>query len=63
LFSPSVTHATYSAAAANPIGSFPAEILSSSAVCKIFVAFLFVFSDNPALLAILEIQLRKCSEM
>ena len=26
-------------------------------LCKIFVAFLFVFSDNPALLAILEIQL------
>jgi len=57
LFSPFVTHATYDAAAANPMGSLPDEIFKSSALCKILVAFLFAFSDNPALLAILAIHL------
>src|ERR671919_1761896 len=53
LFSPFITQATYNAAAASPIGSLPAEILPSSAFFRISRALRFVFSDRPALLAIL----------
>jgi len=42
------------AAAAIPIGSFPATMPSFFALFSILIAFRFVFSPSPAILAILD---------
>ena len=54
LFPPDVIHARYNAAAAIPIGSFPATIPSFFALFKRLIAFRLVFSPSPAILAILD---------
>ena len=45
--------ARYNAAAAIPIGSFPATMPSFFALFSILIAFRLVFSPSPAILAIL----------
>ena len=57
LFPPSEIHARYNAAAANPVGSFPATTPIFFAFLRISTAFRYVFSPNPATLAILGIPL------
>ena len=57
LFPPSVMQARYNAAAANPVGSFPATTPIFFAYLRISTAYRFVFSPNPAMLAILGIPL------
>ena len=52
---PSDIHARYNAAAARPIGSFPATMPIFFALFSNAVAFRLVFSPNPAILAILAI--------
>ena len=54
LFPPDEMQARYNAAAAIPIGSFPATIPSFFAFVNISIAFRFVFSPSPAMLAILD---------
>ena len=54
LLPPEEIHARYNAAAAIPIGSFPATIPSFFALFNMVIAFRFVFSPSPAILAILD---------
>ena len=54
LLPPDEIHERYNAAAAIPIGSFPATIPSFFALFKRLIAFRLVFSPSPAILAILD---------
>ena len=54
LLPPDEIHERYNAAAAIPIGSFPATIPSFFALFSRLIAFRLVFSPSPAILVILD---------